>query len=116
MTYATVTEAARAGGVHEDTIRRWFDEGLIEGIRTVKGHRRISLESLDAALRGHTVERTVAPEPTVAQFCSDSVGWFGWAPVPTMTDPQAEAMIGQIRDAQRALAGLESALIAHLDR
>lgn len=39
-------EAAAMLEVHEDTIRRWLDEGKLASIRTPGGHRRVRTASV----------------------------------------------------------------------
>ncbi len=41
MTYYSVGEAAGLLGVSADTVRRWIDNGSLDGTRTVKGRRQI---------------------------------------------------------------------------
>ena len=41
-----IGQAARLGNVHPETIRRYLASGLIEGVRTPGGHRRVSLQSV----------------------------------------------------------------------
>ena len=42
----SVGEAAGLLGVSADTVRRWIDNGSLDGTRTVKGRRRIGGEAL----------------------------------------------------------------------
>lgn len=41
----TVAEAARRLGICDQTVRTWFDAGLLAGHRTAAGHRRIELDN-----------------------------------------------------------------------
>ena len=41
-----IDEAAALLDVHHNTVRRWVDEGKLQGIRTPGGHRRVRTESL----------------------------------------------------------------------
>lgn len=47
--YILPGEAAELLGVTRDTIRRYVDSGLLEGIKTPGGQRRIDRDSIDAA-------------------------------------------------------------------
>lgn len=46
--YATVPEAARRLDVHEDTIRRWIDRGILDAYKVGPRLTRIPLASLTA--------------------------------------------------------------------
>lgn len=51
-TFVTIREAARRLGVHENTVRRYADRGLIGAIRLPSGVRRVrraDIEALDSA-------------------------------------------------------------------
>ena len=54
-------QVAQAIGVSESSLKRWCDQGVIETVRTVGGHRRLAVSSVIAYLQktGHTL---VAPE------------------------------------------------------
>ncbi|MCS6289419.1 MAG: excisionase family DNA-binding protein [Nitrospira sp.] len=41
-----IDEAAAVLDVHQNTVRRWVDEGKLDGIRTAGGHRRVRTESV----------------------------------------------------------------------
>ena len=43
-----VRQAARALGVHENTLRRWAERGLISAVRLPSGVRRFRAEDIDA--------------------------------------------------------------------
>lgn len=45
-TRITTGEAAALAGVSDDTIARWFDAGLLGGLRLPHGTRRVDLSSL----------------------------------------------------------------------
>jgi len=47
--YILPGEAAELLGVTRDTIRRYVDTGLLEGIKTPGGQRRIDRDSIEAA-------------------------------------------------------------------
>lgn len=50
--YILPGEAADLLGVTRDTIRRYVDQGLLEGIKTPGGQRRIDRDSVKAAIKG----------------------------------------------------------------
>lgn len=41
-----IDEAAALLDVHQNTVRRWVDEGKLAGVRTAGGHRRVRTESI----------------------------------------------------------------------
>lgn len=43
-----VREAARGLGVHENTLRRWEERGLIRAVRLPSGVRRFRLEDIES--------------------------------------------------------------------
>lgn len=68
-TFITIREAARRLGVHENTVRRYADRGLIRAVRLPSGVRRLrrgDIEALQAA-RSKPVSANGAPRiPVVA--------------------------------------------------
>ncbi|HEY7823133.1 MAG TPA: helix-turn-helix domain-containing protein [Acidimicrobiia bacterium] len=58
--YLKPGEAAELLGVSRDTIRRYIDLGLLEGIKTPGGQRRIDRDSVDSI-----IDRTVTHSPNV---------------------------------------------------
>ena len=46
--YLTPQEAAAELGFVAETVTKWFDEGLLTGIRSPGGHRRIERASVEA--------------------------------------------------------------------
>lgn len=57
-------EACRILGVHETTLRRWTDQGLISAFRTPGGHRRYLRQELLAFLeRGRALALQAPAEP-----------------------------------------------------
>lgn len=42
----SLKQAAQALGVHKRTIKRWMDDGDLDGWRTPGGHRKVHKESL----------------------------------------------------------------------
>lgn len=49
--YIKPGEAARIMGVSRDSIRRYVDLGLIRGIKTPGGQRRIDRDSVDSVIQ-----------------------------------------------------------------
>lgn len=47
-TFITIREAARRLGVHENTVRRYADRGLIRAVRLPSGVRRVRRTDIDA--------------------------------------------------------------------
>jgi excisionase family DNA binding protein len=61
----STAEAARAIGIHPNTLRGYADQNLIEHLRLPGGHRRFTRQAVDEFIaRLH--DRTIA-EPTPAQ-------------------------------------------------
>lgn len=48
MQLIQVREAARTLGVHENTVRRWEERGLLRAVRLPSGVRRFPLEEVEA--------------------------------------------------------------------
>lgn len=48
--WLTVEDAAERLGVSKASIRRWAKEGKIASVQTPGGHRRFTVEAVDAAL------------------------------------------------------------------
>jgi excisionase family DNA binding protein len=48
MTLLQVRQAARALGVHENTVRRWEEKGLLHAVRLPSGVRRFDSREIDA--------------------------------------------------------------------
>ncbi len=42
-----IADAAERLGVHENTIRNWIDQGLLDGYRTPTGRRKLRLDSVE---------------------------------------------------------------------
>ena len=42
-----IAEAAERLGVHENTVRNWIDQGLLDGYRTPTGRRKLRLTSVE---------------------------------------------------------------------
>lgn len=60
--YIKPGEAARIMGVSRDSIRRYVDLGLLAGIKTPGGQRRIDRDSVDSVIQRR---REVAPNVTI---------------------------------------------------
>lgn len=54
-------QVARAIGVSESSLKRWVDQGLIQAVRTVGGHRKLALEDVLKFLREND-HPIIAPE------------------------------------------------------
>jgi excisionase family DNA binding protein len=48
MTMLQVRQAAQALGVHENTVRRWEEKGMLHAIRLPSGVRRFDSREIDA--------------------------------------------------------------------
>lgn len=46
-----ISEAAERLGVHENTVRNWIDQGLLDGYRTPTGRRKLRLNSVERLQR-----------------------------------------------------------------
>lgn len=72
-TYVTLREAAESLGVHESTVRRYADRGLIGAARLPSGVRRLRRADVEA-LKPHTgVTRqapAAVPEATIATLAT----------------------------------------------
>jgi excisionase family DNA binding protein len=42
-----ISVAAERLGVHENTVRNWIDQGLLDGYRTPTGRRKLRLDSVE---------------------------------------------------------------------
>jgi len=42
-----IADAADRLGVHENTVRNWIDQGLLDGYRTPTGRRKLRLDSVE---------------------------------------------------------------------
>lgn len=58
--YCTTAEAARSLGVSIRTIQLWVDDGVLSAWKTVGGHRRITLDSLNKLRCSDGMAETVA--------------------------------------------------------
>lgn len=63
----SIKKVADMLGVHEDTVRRWGDEGTLEMVRTSGGHRRYPLRAVEKMLGVN--ETSPLPLNTVAVYC-----------------------------------------------
>ena len=53
MDWVGVKEACSLLGVHEATLRRWTDQGLLQAFRTPGGHRRYRRRDIEAFMTAH---------------------------------------------------------------
>lgn len=58
-------------GVSEATVKRWCDSGLLEVVRTVGGHRKISAESVAAFMNGPEYKRRIKLSHSVGARVDD---------------------------------------------
>jgi excisionase family DNA binding protein len=56
-----ISDAAERLGVHENTVRNWIDQGLLDGYRTPTGRRKLRLDSVERLER----EMFGVPSPVV---------------------------------------------------
>lgn len=56
-------EAAKILGVSPKTVQLWMDGGILSGWKTVGGHRRVTVESVERLKREGTVNGVAAPSP-----------------------------------------------------
>lgn len=42
-----ISEAANRLGVHQNTLRKWADDGIIPSLRLPSGHRRFEVDELE---------------------------------------------------------------------
>lgn len=42
-----ISEAAKRLGVHQNTLRKWADDGIIPSLRLPSGHRRFEVDELE---------------------------------------------------------------------
>jgi excisionase family DNA binding protein len=56
-----IADAAQRLGVHENTVRNWIDQGLLDGYRTPTGRRKLRLDSVERLER----EMFGVPSPAV---------------------------------------------------
>lgn len=56
-----IADAAQRLGVHENTVRNWIDQGLLNGYRTPTGRRKLRLDGVERLER----EMFGVPSPPV---------------------------------------------------
>jgi DNA-binding transcriptional MerR regulator len=67
--YASVSQVAKIFGISVSTVRKWFDGGVLEGIRLPdSGYRKITLSSVERL--GHALRNEVE-RLTLAQLVSE---------------------------------------------
>jgi excisionase family DNA binding protein len=75
-TTVPISEAAVRLGVHENTVRNWIDQGLLNGYRTPTGRRKLRLDSVERLERemfGVPSPITELDKPRVAPGQSDDL-------------------------------------------
>lgn len=110
----TTQEAAERLGVGPTTIKRWADEGRIEVVRTLGGHRRYTVVSVEK-LRGQEVRAGAAkasipeglPRMTLAEIDALDVGVIGF-------DDDARIQVYNRAESQFSLVAPERAIGKHL--
>lgn len=70
----SVREAASRLGVHDNTVRRYADRGLIRAVRLPSGVRRLQREDVEA-LAPQTVEKPDAPTPPTLEDLAAPEVW-----------------------------------------
>lgn len=87
----SVRETARRLGVHENTVRRWADRGLIEAVRLPTGVRRLraeDVETLGRKIEGSRSGPGESGQPSLKAF-DELAAEQGVAPI---GDPAALAL------------------------
>jgi excisionase family DNA binding protein len=74
-----ISEAADRLGVHENTVRNWIDQGLLDGYRTPTGRRKLRLESVERLEREMFGVPSPAGELPGAQRAPEQSDEFGRA-------------------------------------
>jgi excisionase family DNA binding protein len=73
-TYVTLREAAESLGVHESTVRRYADRGLLDATRLPSGVRRLQRADVEALARRagplHPAAEPTAPRVTIATLAA----------------------------------------------
>lgn len=127
-TWLSTGEAATLVGVDRRTIIRWADTGRIHGVRiTLGGVRKISKESLLAALDRETVGRRrddlsptaerAAPETAILYLASCAPTWGGWN-ASHLAPKKLRALLEAVRLVKDGLEDIEIAVddaLARLD-
>ena len=109
--WLTTGQAARIAGRDIRTIRRWMDEGLVNGRVSPGGHRQVALSSLleaqqPARARGRRRRRgqaQISPLDCLAEWSDTTLDWSGWRPAPTVTAGTLRELISHIDDVRGAL-------------
>jgi len=80
QTYTT-REVARMLGVTVQTVQRWVDAGHLRAWRTAGGHRRLSVDSVDAFVRNSKMQLAgTGSEKPASSSQSVVTAWAGQAP------------------------------------
>ena len=67
--YLTTGQAAKLCSVTPDTILKWIRGGMLTALRTAGGHHRITIESVEALLRGHESGAELASSDPGFKYC-----------------------------------------------
>ena len=104
--YVSLKKAGHMLGVHSSTVKRWAEGGHFKMIRSVGGHRKVSLVDVENMVRRNTQYAT-RPNPTLApapvgepvsvvdfveqQQADNAAESQGYSAGPTGTKPQERA-------------------------
>lgn len=106
----SVRETARRLGVHENTVRRWADRGILDAVRLPTGVRRLRADEVEALGRGFdrqgaTTEQAGEPGLVTSGDPADEPG-LGTSGDPVGEHPAAEQRVEPIsHPADLALPG-----------
>jgi excisionase family DNA binding protein len=75
-TWMSIREAARRLGVHDNTMRRYVDRGLIRAVRLPSGVRRVKREDVES----FGMSRDRGPDRTLEQLAREQ----GVGPIPSL--------------------------------
>jgi excisionase family DNA binding protein len=70
-TFITLREAAKQLGVHESTVRRYADRGLVGAIRLPSGVRRLRSADVEALGAATGAARSIRPAKTLAALAAE---------------------------------------------
>jgi len=94
-TYITLREAAARLGVHESTVRRYADRGLIRAVRLPSGIRRLRSADVEPLARAVEAEHAAGGElASVAQSAKSLQALAAEQNVPPLTDADSLAAPG----------------------
>lgn len=107
LTSISITEAARRLGVHESTVRRYADRGVLRASRLPSGVRRLSRADVDALAEAVQVSDPVASTNSETETIDALIGRTGARPISDLStlarhelwqsDEEAEQFIAMTR-------------------